>query len=307
MEKEMEGLKFRYVSVKKCKQIGAGSHGRVYKLNDEQIIKVYTDGSSLEDIEKERFQGKMFFLNGIQSAITFDTVITEYGFGIVFELAGSKTLGKYVSEHPDQFEECAEKFADLLYNMHHLEADTAAIPAIKEKYRADFQAIKAKYFHAEDVKTLIRILDAIPDGNGYIHGDYHPQNAMINEKGELLLIDMADISYGNGLFDVGGSYLSMVFAAKVMKKKLIDFVGLQPEASQRFWRIFLSKYFKTENTAKLNEYERACRYFGYLRLARNIGNLKSGSGISRFVTAIVVKWKLLSHEKECIELFSAFR
>ncbi len=40
-----------------------------------------------------------------------------------------------------------------------------------------------------------------------IHGDYHTNNVMVQSNGELILIDMADISRGNLLFDIGGAFL----------------------------------------------------------------------------------------------------
>lgn len=56
---------------------------------------------------------------------------------------------------------------------------------------------------------LMKILDSIPDGSVMIHGDYHTNNVMVQSDGELVLIDMADISRGNSLFDIAGSYLVM--------------------------------------------------------------------------------------------------
>lgn len=35
----------KFVSIKACKLLGKGLHGEVYRLNDEQIIKVYCDNS----------------------------------------------------------------------------------------------------------------------------------------------------------------------------------------------------------------------------------------------------------------------
>lgn len=72
-----EERRFRYVSLDGCKELGRGSHGITYRLNDEQLLKVYTDNSKLSTIEKERLSAKHAFLEGIPSGIAFDTVVTE--------------------------------------------------------------------------------------------------------------------------------------------------------------------------------------------------------------------------------------
>ena len=41
-------------------------------------------------------------------------VETEQGYGIIFELAGGRLLGSYITEHPDELEVFAQKFADLI-------------------------------------------------------------------------------------------------------------------------------------------------------------------------------------------------
>ncbi|MBQ2528085.1 MAG: hypothetical protein II544_04965 [Spirochaetales bacterium] len=43
-----EEKEYRYISLDGCKMIGQGKHGRVYRLNDEQIVKIYYDDTALE-------------------------------------------------------------------------------------------------------------------------------------------------------------------------------------------------------------------------------------------------------------------
>ena len=48
----------RKVSIEGCEAIGRGGHGKVYRLDDETIIKIYHDNSPLSLIEKEREYAK---------------------------------------------------------------------------------------------------------------------------------------------------------------------------------------------------------------------------------------------------------
>lgn len=61
----MEDKEYKFVSVKDCGLIGKGMHGSVYQLNDEQIIKVYHDKTSLDLIKREyELSRKAFVLGG---------------------------------------------------------------------------------------------------------------------------------------------------------------------------------------------------------------------------------------------------
>ena len=86
----------RKVSVAGLEAIGRGGHGKVCRLDEETIIKVYHDGSPLSAIEREREYAKNAFVNCVPSAIAYDVVETEEGYGLVFELAGAKTVSKAI-------------------------------------------------------------------------------------------------------------------------------------------------------------------------------------------------------------------
>ncbi len=60
---------YRYISLEGCKKLGEGKHGRVYRLNDEQIVKTYYDDTALEEIELERRNGRMAFVRGVPSCL----------------------------------------------------------------------------------------------------------------------------------------------------------------------------------------------------------------------------------------------
>ena len=79
----------RKVSLAGCEVIGQGGHGKVYRLDEETIIKVYHDGSPLSLIEKEREYAKNAFVHGVPSAIAYDIVETEEGPGLVFEMVSA--------------------------------------------------------------------------------------------------------------------------------------------------------------------------------------------------------------------------
>lgn len=298
--------KFRYVSTRGLKMIGQGSHGKVYQIDDDTIIKIYHDNSSLEQIDKERQFARFAFLRGIPSAITFDVVATEEGLGIVFELAGGKPLGSFLTEHPEEREEYVGKFAEILKQLNATPADTSLLGSVKDLYAERIQR-GGKYYSEQDIADLLEILASLPDGTSMIHGDYHTQNLMVTDRGELMLIDMANLSYGHGFFDIGGAYLTHVHAAKLSPKRAKKITGLDKKTSFAVWRQLLSAYYDTTDEQILALREKQCRYFGTFRMCASVGTNPNHSRLLDYVISRFVKRKVIAKKEEFIRVFSEIK
>ena len=260
----------RKVSLDGCEVIGQGGHGKVYRLDEETIIKVYHDNSPLSLIEKEREYAKNAFVHGVPSAIAYDIAETEEGYGLVFEMAGATTVSRFVMEHPEKLQEYAVKYANLLKTLNTTEADPKLYGDIKQIYLE--RAEKAgKYFTDEENEQIVKMINAIPDGNGMIHGDYHPNNVMVQSDGELILIDMADISRGNELFDIGGTFLTMYLSGMNDPSITFKTIGIEYELSKQMWGITLSTYFGTADKEKLGLLGHRCGAFALMRMATTLG------------------------------------
>lgn len=296
--------KYRFVSLEGCKMLGQGKHGRVYELNDEQIVKIYYDDTALDQIELERNNGKKAFVKGVPSCITFDTVETEQGYGIIFELAGGVPLGTYISEHPDELDILASKYSDLITSLHQAKADPADFSSAKDFYIDSYRSIPRKYFSEKEIDTLIKIIKSIPDSDSFVHNDLHTQNVMINRAKELMLIDMAEITRGNPIFDLGCTYMTMVFSPKLSKKLGKSITGLDKRQSKRVWDIMIRRYLHTDDKKRIAEYERICKYMRNLRLATLIATTSVFSPAAYRVCALWTKFFVLAHAQEYMNSFA---
>lgn len=268
----------RKVSLDGCELIGKGGHGNVYRLDDETIIKVYHDNSPLSVIDRERSYAKDAFVHGVPTAMAYDTVETEEGFGVIFEMVGGVTVGRFISEHPEKLDEYARRFASLLKTLNTTEAASEMYTGTKKIY-LDRLKTAGEYFTAEENVQLDKLLASIPDGSGMIHGDYHTNNVLVQADGELILIDMADISRGNGLFDIGGTYI-MKWLSELYGDTpdlTVQVVGLDAEKAVKVRDITLSAYFDTEDKEKLARAENVCDAVSLLKMASLLGVIPPGS------------------------------
>ncbi len=64
----------RRMSVEGCDVIGRGGVGVVYRIDDDTIIKVFREGTSMDEVQNEVSLSKEAFVLGMPTAISFDVV-----------------------------------------------------------------------------------------------------------------------------------------------------------------------------------------------------------------------------------------
>ena len=87
----------RKIDLDKCEKIGAGGNGAVYRVSEDEIVKVNYNPETYEGLDKELAKAKEAFLLGIPTAISFDLVDCGGGKkGVVYEAIKSSTLGESI-------------------------------------------------------------------------------------------------------------------------------------------------------------------------------------------------------------------
>ena len=250
----------RDVSVDGCEIIGRGGNGCVYRLDEDTIIKVFTNNTPLEDIEKERKLAQTAFLLGIPTAISYDIVRVNDVYGLVFEMIKAETISVLMNKEPEKY---GTIFGTLLKKIHSTKVDTSKLSSTKDAYKGFIDKIKERITEEEYLK-LNNFIDSIPDRDTLIHGDYHPGNIMI-QNGEPILIDMGDIGYGHPIFDLAGVYASTISAAKQAPDHLKQFMGLEIESTYRTYDAFIKAYFETEDAQKIEQINQVLGAYSMLK------------------------------------------
>lgn len=235
----------RQLSVEGCRLIGIGGVGKVYRLDGDTIIKVFREGTTMEEVRREITMSKETFVLGMPTAISFDIVRVAPSsenpaecLGLVYELLKAKTLSTYVKQHPSQLDDCARKYADLMCGLHQIEVpEGGKIPSAIERERQQIEQIR-RYFPEESINMLLSIADSIPAGNRLLHLDLQTKNAMVQDD-ELMLIDMGEVSYGHPVLDLGHAYSAMVSFVGDYEK----IIGMPREMGLRLWNKAIDYYF----------------------------------------------------------------
>lgn len=249
--------RLRSMNPKDMQMIGAGAFGRVYRINDEQVVKVYDlTAYPVERVEHERQVARQAFIHRVPSAIPFETVRVGEELGIVYELIDACTIGEVVSENPGDCELWARRMAELAIKLHTTEFAEGQLPDARLIFQGWVDRAEASGLHEESTIARLReFVNAIPSAHTFVHGDFHPANVMVMPDGELLLIDMGDASVGHPAIDLAGAYHVMRVAAKRPGgAKLL--CGMSPKLLDQFWNAFVRAYCRTDDDETVAELER---------------------------------------------------
>lgn len=289
----------RSISVEGCEVLGSGITGKVYRLNSDTIAKIYEEKIPLSSIEQERERARAAFLSGVPTAISYDVVRCGSTYGIVFELINADTFAKCFHNRPDTFDHYSELYADTLIKLHSAHDESCALPKISDKYHMWIDGM-TQYLNPDEIEKLHRLVNSIPERDTVIHGDFHPKNIMI-QNGEPLLIDMADVSRGNPIYDFAGIGMTHRYYAVTTPEKSVRFLGVDADEVMKLWYYILSRYFGTEDRDEIIRIEEMIMPYILLRFALQPAAFPVIADEEKLDSIVVAREKLLPYIDEIIE------
>lgn len=259
----------REVSIEDKECIGVGYIGKIYRLDNDKIIKVFIRETALEDVYRESELAKTAFVLGVPTAIPFDVVkVKEGGYGAVFELLKSKGLNVLYAEHPENREKYIQIYIKLLKTLLSTKVDDVSnLPSKKIQSLRWVQTLRNNNAVEPAVADkLQRLIEEIPDSHILVHGDYHVKNIMM-QGDEPLLIDMETIGYGHAIYEIVAFFLTYVGYPATDPNNCVSFLGFSDEEGQRIFRETINSVFADKSEEEKNAIIDKLALLGYTWLA----------------------------------------
>ena len=257
---------YRVVSVEGCEEIGRGANGTIYRIDQDNVVKVYNNADALADIQHEREVAKLALILGIPTAISYDVVKVGESYGSVFELLNARSFSKILAREPEKLDWCVKEYVNMLRKIHGTLVPAGKLPDMKET-ALKWARFLQDYLPEAPAKKLLALVEAIPHDDHMIHGDYHTKNLEL-QNDEVLLIDMDTLAVGHPIFELASMFNSFIGFSELDHEIIKKFQGFDFETAQLFWRKSLAAYLGTNSERKLREVEDKARILGYTRLIR---------------------------------------
>ena len=257
---------YRVVSVEGCEEIGRGANGTIYRIDRDNVVKVYNNADALADIQHEREVARLALILGIPTAISYDVVRVGESYGSVFELLNASSFSKILAEEPMKMDWCVREYVKMLKKIHGTLVPAGKLPDMKET-ALSWARFMRDYLPEEMGNKLVALVEAVPRDDHMIHGDYHTKNLEL-QNDEVLLIDMDTLAVGHPIFELASMYNSFIGYSEIDHDLIRRFQGFDYETGRTFWRKSLAAYLGTDNAAKIREVEDKARILGYTRMIR---------------------------------------
>jgi uncharacterized protein (TIGR02172 family) len=284
---------YRKVSIEGCEEIGHGANGSIYRIDKDNVVKVYNNPDALDEIQHEREVARLALILGIPTAISYDVVKVGDSYGSVFELLNAKSFSKILAEEPDKLDWCVDEYVEMLKRIHSTVVPEGKFPDMKETVLS-WAKFMQDYLPEESGKKLLALVEAVPRDNHMIHGDYHTKNLELQDD-EVLLIDMDTLAVGNPIFELGSMFNAYRGFFELDHDAILDFQKFSYETAEKFWYKTLAKYLGTDDKEVIRKVEDKARIIGYTRLIRR--SIRRGGLDDKDRKAEIDHWT-----KELIEL-----
>ena len=261
----------RELNIDGCRQIASGGQGKIYRVDDETIVKVFCNGGTipLDYVQEELNNAKAAFIAGVPTAISFDTVKCGEYYGIVYEMIDSKTLSQAVVDETDKMEMFAEKYAAFIKDFQSIHAPGDKFKQSRDIYNGKIEALKP-WITKDELAIMHEIADSIAVTDTLIHGDPHSGNIMIKD-GELMFIDMTEVCYGPKILDNGAIFRDLVSAPQNTPQICEYSMGMSAQLVAKLGQLFFLKYSGITAPTQLGEYLKTFGLISAFNVSANIG------------------------------------
>ncbi|MBO6229590.1 MAG: anti-sigma factor antagonist [Ruminiclostridium sp.] len=258
----------REISVDGCEFIGAGAYGKVYRIDPETIAKIYRLEVSLAFVERERNVSQKAFLLGVPTAISYDVVKCDDSYGVVYELVDAQTVGNAIKNDRERVSELAGRCAGLLKKLHSIEVPADSELPSRKQNLFDWLNSISEFLTSEENEKIRTFIADIPDRRGFLHGDFHAKNIML-QNNEFVLIDIGDAAYGHPIFDIATQILAYVlFPSNTTRtrEQIEGYLGFNADDVGKYWAAFCCTYFGI-TPEKIGEITQKYLAYGMLLMA----------------------------------------
>ena len=196
--------------------IAKGNSAEIYKQNENQICKLFYKDYSKQLVEHEFNNAKIIYQLGINTPNVYDIAFIEERYGIIYEKLNGTTLLSKINTENTNVDFWIEKFVNFHKDFLKYQSDVLI------NYK-DF----LKLFASESV-DLIKKIDNLQDGNFVLHGDFHPENILIDNKSNFILIDMMNVCKGPLLYDIARTYFLLGYNP-IFQERYLSLMGCNIE------------------------------------------------------------------------------
>ena len=178
--------------------LGVGNTAEVFEYGEGKVCKLFFAGYPKEAVEREYRNAMEVERLGLPAPKVYATVTLDGRNGIVYEKIEGKSMLECIFENQEGAAALLERFVQI-----QKEWLTACYDAVLSYKQFLKELTKGKEkTHA----TLSKEIEALPEGDVLLHGDFHPGNVLLTPDNRTVVIDFMNVCCGPALYDIARTF-----------------------------------------------------------------------------------------------------
>lgn len=214
--------------------IAEGRTAEVYEWNNGRVLKLYRDWCPPYWVEHEARVAHAVTAAGIPSPAVGEIVEVNHRRGLIYERVTGISMLQDINMHPWTIFKHARRLAEL-----QVKINQSSISGLQLTKEGLIHTIgRAPHLDDELRARVLKFLITLVDGEKVCHGDFHPGNVLLTEKGAVV-IDWMTANSGNPWADVARTSMLLTIGAKNAGKQVKPIVRL---FISLYHQVYLKRY-----------------------------------------------------------------
>ncbi|MBN1919980.1 MAG: phosphotransferase [Anaerolineae bacterium] len=198
--------------------VAQGRTAEIYAWDATHILKLYRDWCPRHWVDYESRVAHAIVAAGIPTPAAGEIIEIEGRRGIIYERVRAYSMLQDMQACPWRLWRHARALAELQAQVHRL-----VVPGLP-RYRDELaHAISHATTLPESLRRLVlERLVTLPDGDTLCHGDLHPDNVLLTERGPLIIDWMTAVS-GSPWADVARTSMILSIGGRAADKRQVPF------------------------------------------------------------------------------------
>lgn len=209
--------------------VGVGNTAEVFDYGDGKVCKLFYQGYPKEAVEREYRNAMEVERLGLPVPMVYENVTLDGRNGIVYEKIEGKSMLECIFENQERAAALLERFVQIQKEW--LTACSDAVLSYKE-----FLKELAKGKEQADA-ILSEEIEALPEGDVLLHGDFHPGNVLITPDNRAVVIDFMNVCCGPALYDIARTYFLLHEKDKNFAQTYLTFTEVSEADILPFYKV----------------------------------------------------------------------
>lgn len=202
--------------------------------------EVYQDGDSVFKVFEPTHPKSAVFNEALNTTIVEETGLCipkvkslqeiDGKWALEIEYQRGMTLQQLLEEHPEETESYMEQFVELQIQM--FAKSSSKLNDLQTKLSRQINGLKE--LDATTRYELLTRLHSMPKHNKLCHGDFNPSNIIVDDAGNMVIIDWAHATVGNASADAAMTYLQFALKSQKLAALYLDLFCRKSDTAKQY-------------------------------------------------------------------------